>query len=116
MTSSQRRRELEIAELCCEEIERRNKAAICLKQTANELELEKIVEEYQRKLIKAKIVEYEHRDDEFEIDLVMNKIVLPSSSTNKVSLLTRTKNWVEIAIENQSDQATTCINVAPQID
>ena len=45
MTSSQRSRELKIATLRREEIERQNEAKLCLKQQKNLLELEELAEE-----------------------------------------------------------------------
>ena len=74
LTSSQRIRELEIAKMRREEIERQNKFAICLQQKANELDPEKIAEDNQRKLIEAKMVETELKDAELEINLDMKKI------------------------------------------
>ena len=103
LTSSQRIRELEIAKMRREEIERQNKFAICLQQKANELDLEKIAEDNQRKLIEAKMVETELKDAELEIDLDMKKNLLLSSSTYKVFPQAQTKDWVHVAIENRSE-------------
>ena len=59
MTSSQRKRELEIAKLRRLEIERQNETGIRLKEKENKLALETLVEENKRKLNEAKIVETE---------------------------------------------------------
>ena len=56
ISSNQSRRELEIAKLRRDEIERQNEAAIRLKQKANKLKLEIFVKDKQRKLIEARIV------------------------------------------------------------
>ena len=95
-TSSQRKRELEIAELRRLEIERQNETGIRQKEKENELALETLVEENKRKLNEAKIVETESMDDDSDIDTDINKTALPSSRTQQVVAETRTKDWVPL--------------------
>ena len=94
MTSSQGRRELQIAKLGHGEIESRTRLifALCKKQMSwNSLKenvgangLENIVEHNKKKLNEKKIVKTELRDDEVEIELDMNKSVVPSSITHTI--------------------------------
>ena len=93
MTSSQRKRELEIAKLRRLEIERQNETGIRLKEKENELALETLVEENKRKLNESKIVETELMDNDSDIDTDINKTALPSSRTQQVVAETRTKDW-----------------------
>ena len=114
MTSSQRKRELEIAKLRRLEIERQNETGIRLKEKENELALETLVEENKRKLNDAKIVETELMDDDSDIDTDINKTALPSSRTQQVVAETRTNVWVDEALDTHSSEIASTITFVPR--
>ena len=114
MTSSQRKRELEIAKLRRLEIERQNETGIRLKEKENELALETLVEENKRKLNEGKIVETELIDDDSDIDTDINKTALLSSRTQQVVAETRTKDWVDEALDTHSSELASTINIVPR--
>ena len=66
-----------------------------------------------KKLAKAKTAHAKTNDDESESDVNFNKTVLPLSSYQK--FFSRTEHWVDVATENQLSQATTDLNVFPQM-
>ena len=114
MTSSQRKRELEIAKLRRLEIERQNETGIRLKEKENELALETLVEENKRKLNEAKIVETELMDDDSDNDTDINKTALPSSRTQQVVAETRTKDWVDETLDTHSSELALTITIVPR--
>ena len=113
-TSSQRKRELEIAKLRRLEIERQNETGIRSKEKENELALETLVDENKRKLNEAKIVETELMDDDSDIDTDINKTALPSSRTQQVVAETRTKDWVDEALDTHSSELASTITIVPR--
>ena len=92
MTSSQRRREHEIAKLRPEEIERHTRVRFALSKMHTSWNWKNLL-----KTIEAT----ELRDDESQIDLDFNKAVLLSSSTKMVSPQGPTKDCVDGDIDNQ---------------
>ena len=114
MTSSQRKRELEIAKLRCLEIERQNETGIRLKEKENELALETLVEENKRKVNEAKIDETELMDDDSDIDTDINETALPSSRTQQNVAGTRTKDWLDEAIDTHSSELASTITIVPR--
>ena len=112
--TSQRKSELEIAKLRRLEIERQNETGIRLKEKENELALETLVEENKRKLNEAKIVETELVDDDSDIDTDINKTALPSSRTQQVVAETRTKDWVDEALDTHSSELASTITIVPR--
>ena len=112
--TSQRKSELEIAKLRRLEIERQNETGIRLEEKENELALETLVEENKRKLNEAKIVETELVDDDSDIDTDINKTALPSSRTQQVVAETRTKDWVDEALDTHSSELASTITIVPR--
>ena len=96
------------------EIERQNETGIRLKEKENELALETLVEENKRKLNEAKIVERELMDDDSDIDTDINKTALPSSRTQQVVAETRTKDWVDEALDTHSSELASTITIVPR--
>ena len=88
VTSSQRSRELKIATLRREEIERQNEAKFCLKQQKNLLELEDFAEENRVKLAKISLTENAILED---MKKKSSSIDLPEES---LALSKRTESWV----------------------
>ena len=93
VTSSQRVRELKLATLRREEIERNNEAKFCLKQQKSLLELEELAEQNRVKLAEAAFRENSILDDMKE----------KSSSTDlreeSLAGSKRTESWVNETIE-----------------
>ena len=87
---------------------------IRLKEKENELALETLVEENKRKLNEAKIVETELMDDDSDIDTDINKTALPSSRTQQVVAETRTKDWVDEALDTHSSELASTITIVPR--
>ena len=76
--------------------------------------LETLVEENKRKLNEAKIVETDLMDDDSDIITDINKTALPSSRTQQVVAETRTKDWVDEALDTHWSELASTITIVPR--
>ena len=91
-----------------------NETGIRLKEKENELALETLVKENKRKINEAKINETELIDGDSDIDTDINKTALPSSRTQQVVAETRTKDWVDEALDRHSSELASTITIVPR--
>ena len=118
-SSSQRQRELLIAQHKREEIERQNEAALRLAKQKQELELEQLQEENRKRLAEAHLVELELQDDISETNEDLHETLSRLSSTSATNENQRINEWINnspvVTINNNQPQTVVSMGIATSI-
>ena len=118
-SSSQRQRELLIAQHKREEVERQNEAALRLAKQKQELELEQLQEENRKRLAAAHLVELELQDDLSEANEDLHETLSRLSGTSAANENQRINEWINnstvVTINNTQPQAVVPIGIATSI-
>ena len=118
-SSSQRQRELLIAQHKREEIERQNEAALRLAKQKQELEIEQLQEENQKRLAAAHLVELELQEDLSEANEDLHETLSRLSGTSTANDNQRINEWINnspvVTINNNQPQAVVPIGIATSI-
>ena len=115
-SSSQRQRELLIAQHKREEIERQNEAALGLAKQKQELEIEQLQEENRKRLAAADLVELELQDDLSEPNEDLHETLSRLNGTSAANENQRINEWINnspvVTINNNQPQAVVPIGIA----
>ena len=118
-SSSQRQRELVIAQHKREEIERQNEATLRLAKQKQELELEQLHEENRKRLAAAHLVELELQDDLSEANEDLHETLSRLSGTSAANENQRISEWINnspvVTINNNQPQAVVSIGIVTSI-
>ena len=118
-SSSQRQRELLIAQHKREEIERQNEAALRLAKQKQELELEQLQEENRKRLAAAHLVELELQDDLSEANEDLHETLSRLSGTSATNENQRINEWINnspvVTVNNTQPQTVVSMGIATSI-
>ena len=118
-SSSQRQRELLIAQHKREEIERQNEAALRLAKQKQELELEQLQEDNRKRLAEAHLVELELQDDLSEADEDLHETLSRLSGTSATNENQRINEWINnspvVTINNNQPEAVVSTAIATSV-
>ena len=118
-SSSQRQRELLIAQHKREEIERQNEAALRLAKQKQDLELEQLQEENRKRLAEAHLVELELQEDLSEANEDLHETLSQLSGASTVHESQRISEWINnspvVTINSNQPEAVASTAIATSI-